>query len=543
MSSLHDALRELAEEVDGAPEGLAERTWAAGRADVTRQRRARLLASLTAVAAAAALLWISVVSGLGRSDSAPAEPAPDEAPAAVTGYPQRVVDPGDVDPLPAKGVPLAAVMHSRSQGEGGGWLALRPDGSLWSLPGLMPQQIVAGEGARAEDLVPQPALDPSGRWLAAFEQPADGTRPRLVIIDVTTGARTHHRNVLGGAQPHTRDLVGGTCFAEPGAQLHWRPGGGSPRVALACEGDTGRQVVVVDARGRVVGRTVVESTPGSLGRTTCTRGLAGWLDERRLLDVVVCPDRAHPGTERTILVEVDTDPAGAAPGSPVAGAAQLAVKSHDDRIGPLQGVVPDERLLLLGSTRDGHSLSVARASGSDQQSWAIAPDVTTSAPFVQDRTHKAPQTLANEGSGVPRRLGSTPDVTVWADGGLGIMSLDTRNEPPVALMVIDPGLQVDAVSVAQTALHGEVTRHHLGVRTSWWSWHPLATAALGAGALTCVVGAWVLARRRGWSGPGRATTAVLAVALGIVLAVAVVMIVVRTTQEPAPLPSPGVTVQ
>lgn len=550
MSSLHDALRELAEEVDGVPEGLAERTWAAGRADVTRQRRTRLLASLTAVAAAAALVWIAVVSGLGRTDSAPAEPSPDELPVAVTGYPQRVVDPGHVDPLPTKGVPLTAVMHSRTRGDGGGWLALRPDGSLWSLPDLLPAKPpatidapVEQSGYADDQRVPLPSLDPTGRWIAAFERPADQTQPRLVIIDVTTGERAHQRNVLGGAEPSARDLVGGTCFAEPGAQLHWRPGGGSPRVALACEGDTGRQVVVVDARGRVVGRTVVESTPGSLGRTTCTRGLAGWLDERRLLDMVVCPDRAHPGTERTILVEVDTDPAGAAPGSPVAGAAQLAVKSHDDRIGLLQGVVPDERLLLLGSTRDGHSLSVARASGSDQQSWAIAPDVTTSAPFVQDRTHKAPQTLANEGSGVPRRLGSTPDVTVWADGGLGIMSLDTRNEPPVALMVIDPGLQVDAVSVAQTALHGEVTRHHLGVRTSWWSWHPLATAALGAGALTCVVGTWVLARRRGWSGPGRATTAVLAVALGIVLAVAVVMIVVRTTQEPAPLPSPGVTVQ
>lgn len=275
---------------------------------------------------------------------------------------------------------------------------------------------------------------------------------------------------------------------------------------------------------------------------TKARGLAGWLDERRLLDVVVCPDRAHPGTERTILVEVDTDPAGAAPGSPVAGAAQLAVKSHDDRIGLLQGVVPDERLLLLGSTRDGHSLSVARASGSDQQSWAIAPDVTASAPFVQDRTHKAPQTLANEGSGVPRRLGSTPDVTVWADGGLGIMSLDTRNEPPVALMVIDPGLQVDAVSVAQTALHGEVTRHHLGVRTSWWSWHPWLTAVALAGVLTLLSG-MVVSFVRSNVRPGAATSTSIAVVLGILLAVLVVAIAIRTAEGPAPLPSPGVTVQ
>lgn len=112
MRSLHESLRELAEEVEDVPKGLAEHAWTTGRADLTRQRRTRLLASLTAVAAAAALLWIAVVSGLGRSDSAPAEPSPDEVPVAVTGYPQRVVDPGDVDPLPAKGVPLTAIMHS-----------------------------------------------------------------------------------------------------------------------------------------------------------------------------------------------------------------------------------------------------------------------------------------------------------------------------------------------------------------------------------------------------------------------------------------------
>ncbi|MGE9782467.1 hypothetical protein [Janibacter sp. G368] len=70
----------------------------------------------------------------------------------------------------------------------------------------------------------------------------------------------------------------GPAFAGPGAQLHWRPGGGSPRVALACDGDTGRQVTVVDTRGRVVTTAVVESTPGVLLRTqSCTRGLAGVL--------------------------------------------------------------------------------------------------------------------------------------------------------------------------------------------------------------------------------------------------------------------------
>ncbi|MHA7125540.1 hypothetical protein ACRTEC_04020 [Janibacter indicus] len=92
MRSLHESPRELAEEVEDVPKGLAERAWTTGRADLTRQRPTRLLASLTAVAAA--------------------EPSPDEVPVAVTGYPQRVVDPGDVDPLPAKGVPLTAIMHS-----------------------------------------------------------------------------------------------------------------------------------------------------------------------------------------------------------------------------------------------------------------------------------------------------------------------------------------------------------------------------------------------------------------------------------------------
>ncbi|MGE9782466.1 hypothetical protein [Janibacter sp. G368] len=80
MRSLHESPRELAEEVEDVPKGLAEHAWTTGRADLTRQRRTRLLASLTAV--------------------------------AVTGYPQRVVDPGDVDPLSAKGVPLTAIMHS-----------------------------------------------------------------------------------------------------------------------------------------------------------------------------------------------------------------------------------------------------------------------------------------------------------------------------------------------------------------------------------------------------------------------------------------------
>lgn len=33
MSPLHDALRELAEEVESAPDHLAERAWTAGRAE------------------------------------------------------------------------------------------------------------------------------------------------------------------------------------------------------------------------------------------------------------------------------------------------------------------------------------------------------------------------------------------------------------------------------------------------------------------------------------------------------------------------------
>lgn len=543
MSSLHDALRELAEEVDGVPEGLAEHAWTAGRADLIRQRRTRVLASLTAVAAAAALVWIAAVSGLGRSDSAPAEPSPDEVPVAVTGYPQRVVDPGDVDPLPAKGVPLTAVMHSRTRGDGGGWLALRPDGSLWSLPDLLPQQIVADEGARAEDLVPQPALDPSGRWLAAFEQPADGTRPRFVIIDVTTGARTHQRNVLGGAEPETRDLVSGTCFAGPGAQLHWRPGAGDPRVAVACVGEEGRLVTVINTRAEVVAQVVVEPSGGLLGHGGwCSSGLAGWLDERRLLDVRVCPNQDDPGTETTTLVEVDTVIKDSSTRAPAPGTTWLAVKSHDDRIGLLQGVVPDERHLLLGTTRDGHSLSVAWGPGADEQAWAITPDITTSAPFVHDRTHKPPQPLADEGAGRPLRLSSAPDVTVWSDGGLGIMSLDTRSDPPVALMVIDPALQVDGVSVAQTAIHGEVTRHRLGVRTSWWSWHPWLTAVALAGVLTLLSG-MVLAVVRPRVRPGAVTSATVAVIVGVLLAVLVAAITLRTTEEPAPLPSPGMTVQ
>lgn len=136
---------------------------------------------------------------------------------------------------------------------------------------------VEHSGYADDQRVPLPSLDPTGRWIAAFEQPADPTQPRLVIIDVTTGERAHQRNVLGGAEPRARDLVGGTCSG-PGAQLHWRPGGGSPRVALACDGDTGRQVTVVDTRGRVVTTAVVESTPGVLLRTqSCTRGLAGVL--------------------------------------------------------------------------------------------------------------------------------------------------------------------------------------------------------------------------------------------------------------------------
>lgn len=540
MSSLHDALRELAEEVEGVPEGLAEHAWTAGRADLTRQRRTRLLASLTAVAAAAALLWITVVSGLGRSDSAPAEPSPDEVPVAVTGYPQRVVDPGDVDRLPAKGVPLTAVMHSRTRGDGGGWLALRPDGSLWSLPGLMPQQIVAGEGARADDLVPQPALDPSGRWLAAFERTDNGPG-RLVVIDVTTGERHPGSAVTAGAAADAE--ASPRCVAYPGAQLHWRPGGGSPRVAVACDGETGRQVTVVDARGQVAAEVTFQPPGGSVGDGGwCSAGLAGWLDDRRLLDVRVCSSPDDPGTETTTLIEVDTDPAGAASGSRFAGAARLAVKRHGNGIGLLRGVVRDERHLLLRSTRDGHSLSVAWGPGSDEQAWAVTPDITTSASFVHDRTHKPPQPLANEGAGRPIRLSSTPDVTVWSDGGLGIMSMDTRSEPPVALMVIDPGLQVDAVSVAQTALHGEVTRHHLGVRTSWWSWHPWLSALALAGVLTLLSG-MVVSFVRSNVRPGAQTSTSIAVVAGILLAVLVVAIAIRATEEPAPLPSPGVTVQ
>ncbi|QNF94463.1 hypothetical protein [Janibacter sp. YB324] len=536
MSSLHDALRELAEEVDGVPEGLAERTWAAGRADVTRQRRTRLLASLTAVAAAAALVWIAVVSGLGRTDSAPAEPSPDELPVAVTGYPQRVVDPGHVDPLPTKGVPLTAVMHSRTRGDGGGWLALRPDGSLWSLPDLLPAKPpatidapVEQSGYADDQRVPLPSLDPTGRWIAAFERPADQTQPRLVIIDVTTGERAHQRNVLGGAEPSARDLVGGTCFAGPGAQLHWRPGGGSPRVALACDSDTGRQVTVVDTRGRVVTTVVVESTPGALLRTqSCTRGLAGWLDERRLLDL--CLVQPHGG-ERLITVEVDVDEG---------RATELGAQRRSAGVPMLGGVIWDERNLHLRQTGTTTGLDIAWGGGLDGVMAARAADVAGSSSLV-----RAPTQLASAPTGadvVGSRVRVADHVIFYANAEVGVMTLNTPVDPAVSLMVVDPGLQVDAVSVAQTALHGEVTRHHLGVRTSWWSWHPWLTALALAGVLTLLSG-MVVSFVRSNVRPGAVTSTSIAVVVGILLAVLVVTIAIRTTEEPAPLPSPGVTVQ
>lgn len=87
-----------------------------------------------------------------------------------------------------------------------------------------------------------------------------------------------------------------------------------------------------------------------------------------------------------------------------------------------------------------------------------------------------------------------------------------------------------------------MTRHHLGVRTSWWSWHPWLTAVALAGVLTLLSG-MVVSFVRSNVRPGSVTSTSIAVVLGILLAVLVVTIAIRTTQEPAPLPSPGVTVQ
>lgn len=532
---LHDALRDLAGEVDAAPDGLAERAWAAGRTDRRRQRNARVMAALTAAAAAVLVLWIAVMSGLGTTDSAPAEPGPDQVPEVVTGYPQRVVDPGEIEPLPTKGVPLAAVMHSRHRAaEDGGWLALRPDGSVYSLPGLLPAHPPEAVNAPREDAgytpdqqVPLPSLDPLGRWLAAFERPEGGGAAQLVIIDVVTGERHHNSSVLAGLGDGFRELVGGQCLASVGARLHWRPAG-APRLALACD-DGGDRVLDSHAR------TVLTRPPGgSLGRPTCDRALAGWVDTTRLLSICTTRpgfgERVHLSVFDVTNERVEDGPTG--PTKPLA-----------NDVGSIRGTAWDERNLVISPARGGARLEIATAVGTAHVEWAETPTITTAAPISRGRIHQA--SMRQDGGGSPNmaRLAAS-DVTIYTPGYLGVMTLDTpARTSPVTLMVIDPGLGVDSISFAATALHGEVTTHRLGARTSWWSWHPVASGLIGLALLSLAPFAWVMARQRGWPGPSGAATVAVAVLLGVVLAIITAITVVRATQEPDPLPTPGHTVQ
>lgn len=514
MSPLHDALRELADEVDAAPEGLAERAWATGRGDLHRERRTRVVATITAAAAAVLVLWVALMSGLGRSDSAPAEPDPDDVTQVVTGYPQRVVDPGAVEPLPAKGVPLTAVIHSRARPDGGGWLALRPDGSLFSLPGLLPQQLpAAGGDVTADDArqhLPLPALDPTGRWIAAFEA-AGGDRPRLVVIDVLSGARRTHE----------------WCAPPAGAQLHWSPG--STRVATRCpiEDSATDDTALISS----VGPTDEVPTDHSvILEGPCTNvKLAGWSDVDHLLTACV---RRASGRERLHLAPI---PMGRATPATSPMPAETRGKPVGKNSPMIAEAARDEANLFIRGT----TLEICLGGVPGEAAWLGTRDLTSVAGVSHVRAQRSATLQEPMDVGRMTRLHGYPGVTLYTSSGLATMDWDAPDQEPVTLMVIDPALRIDAASVADESVGGSAKVSRLGTRTAWWTWHLWETTlvALGLGALV-TVGA-VASRRRGWwsgpSGPALITTAALG---GAFLAAIVIFVLVQDTTSSSDPPTP-----
>lgn len=504
MSPLHDALRELAEEVESAPDHLAERAWTAGRAERRRERATRVAATLVAAAAAVLVAWIAAMGGLGTTDSAPAAPAPDDVPQAVTGYPQRVVDPGEVSPLPAKGVPLTAVLHSRTRGgKDGGWLALRPDGSLHSLPGLQPKNL------------PQPSLDPTGRWIAAFEAVPDD-RPRLVIIDVVSGARRTHE----------------WCTPPAGAVLHWNPS--STQVATRCpvEDSATDDTALVTSVGPT---SEVPADHSVIGEGPCTNvRLAGWIDDEHLLTACVRP---ASGQERLHLAPIPMGQ-GATMTSPMP--AETRGKPVGEKSPMISEAVREEANFFIRGT----TLEICLGADPGEASWLSTRDLTSVAGVSRARTHQSASLHEPDGVGRMTRVRSYPGVTLYTSSGLATMDWDAPDRAPVTLMVVDPALRIDAASIADESVGGTATLSRLGTRAAWWTWHLPETALVALGVLALVTGCAVVARRRGWwSGPSGPTVVAVAVLAGVVLAVASgALLMDAVSPDAPPTPDQEVTV-
>lgn len=449
--ALAEALADLTEDLDTTvlTPALGAEVWARGRRRRRRTQAARVaVAALVVTAVGVALLpgsWAPEVSPAGPGATSP------------LGHPERIATPWHVGELPRRGDPLAGIAYRGNDIGSGRWYAVTQDGGLRNLPVTSDLQNAV-----------VPSLSADGRVLGYVDRASN----QYVLRDVVTGASTtfprvrSHEAVYGAADnpPDAPSTVGSQT---PG---YFSPDGRRVAVSGGVPGGPGGRsaVLVLGTDGSV--------RPVAVGQE---RSLVGWLDDDTLLTMGATFTGSDPDV-RTTLTPIATTLDGRERRLPSLSPDQVLGLGDYSQWSP--ALSPDRRTLAIGlgpvdsgsSTASGGDRVLSFALATGEQVDGGWPDVSP-VPGAQVASDIGMRHVEWAGGQWYGLRGDTALTGLWSGG-----------PPSRAALVIDPGLELGWLDLADQALAGPTHHGLLGTRQGWASWHwreLLLIAAAVAGGL------------------------------------------------------------
>lgn len=458
-TDLHDALRDLAEDIgpEEVPAGIAQRAWGAADLDRRRSRRTRALGALAAAAAIALVFWLAAGAGVGRVDSSPAGGT------SSVGLPQRLTWQEDPPDLPTTGAPLAGLVKVGSAGAaqdayasratvngGTSWQAFTADGRLWSLAGPVAPEPTDLAVDQEVTVTAPPAISPDGRRVAvaravsrvvyedSTSKETQALRQLIDVHDVVTGEHWRHD-----------DVCGGECTL---SSLRW-DGSGRGLAALAHEPQGASLLLWFPQDTDPALHEVL------LGDVAPRVELLGWPDPFRVLLTEVTESGSPVVRGRLRPLEVGTS------WRSVRRLPTQEVRPSPKGEEPLAPALLGDEIALLDPPAEGRLTwqTYAQPEPSGVDSGVSVPDPTGT--IVDGQTEQ------------PRLVEARGGLLVALPRGVLHTSLQDGDK---VLTVVDPRLHPQDLLVAGYAERGQAATSILGTRTSWWSWRPGLAVSLAA---------------------------------------------------------------